>query len=79
MKILGVQRRLGLVAFVDSGRLWADYASHPDLDGTGLGLKYGLGGGLRIASGKTFMLRFDLAWSPQKPGTSGYLLAGHMF
>jgi len=79
MKILGVQRRLGLVAFLDSGRLWADYASHPDLDGTGLGLKYGLGGGLRIASGKTFMLRFDLAWSPEKPGTSGYLLAGHMF
>jgi hypothetical protein len=69
MNILGVERRLGLVAFVDSGRLWADYASHPDLDGSGL----------RIASGKTFMLRLDLAWSPEKPGTSGYMLAGHMF
>jgi hypothetical protein len=79
MKILGVERRLGVVAFFDTGRLWADYASHPDLDGTGLGLKYGVGGGLRIASGKTFMLRLDLAWSPEKPGTSGYMLAGHMF
>lgn len=79
LKILGVERRLGVVAFFDSGRLWADYASHPDLDGSGLGLKYGFGGGLRIASGKTFMLRLDLAWSPEKPGTSGYMLAGHMF
>jgi hypothetical protein len=78
-KVLGVERRLGVVAFLDSGRLWADYASHPDLDGTGLGLKYGVGGGLRIASGKTFILRLDLAWSPEKPGTSGYMLAGHMF
>jgi len=79
LKLLGVQRRLGLVAFVDTGRLWADYTPHPDLDGGGLGLKFGYGGGLRIASGKTFMLRFDLAWSPEKRGTSGYLLAGHMF
>lgn len=79
MKILGVERRLGVVAFFDTGRLWADYSSHPDLDGSGLGLKYGVGGGLRIASGKTFLLRLDLAWSPEKPGTSGYMLAGHMF
>jgi outer membrane protein assembly factor BamA len=78
-KLLGVQRRLGLVAFLDTGRLWADYTAHQDLDGSGLGLHFGYGAGLRIASGKTFMLRFDLAWSPEKSGTSGYLLAGHMF
>ncbi|MEO8183255.1 MAG: BamA/TamA family outer membrane protein [Deltaproteobacteria bacterium] len=79
LRLLGVERRLGLVAFADTGRLWADYTAHPDLDGSSLGLKYGFGGGLRIASGKTFMLRFDLAWSPEGGGPSGYLLAGHMF
>jgi Omp85 superfamily domain len=79
LRLLGVERRLGLVAFADTGRLWADYTAHPDLDGGGLGLKYGLGGGLRIASGKTFLLRVDLAWSPEGGSPSGYLLAGHMF
>jgi hypothetical protein len=78
-RVLGLQRRLGLVAFFDTGRLWADYRRHADLDGSGLGLSYGFGGGLRLASGKTIMLRFDLAWSPEAGGTSGYLLAGHMF
>ena len=31
---------LGLVAFVDGGRVWADWSYHPELDGTGLGLKW---------------------------------------
>jgi outer membrane protein assembly factor BamA len=79
LSVFGTKRRLGLVAFADTGRLWTDYAQRPELDGTGLGLAYGVGGGLRIASGKTFMLRFDLAWSPDAGSTSGYLLAGHMF
>lgn len=79
LRVLGTRRRLGLVAFADTGRVWADYSSHPDLDGTALGLAYGVGGGLRVASGKTFMLRFDLAWSPDAGSTSLYLLAGHMF
>jgi outer membrane protein assembly factor BamA len=79
LRILGTQRRLGVVVFADTGRLWADYTAQPDLDGSELGLAYGVGGGLRIASGKTFMLRFDVAWSPDAQGFSGYLLAGHMF
>ncbi|MEY2936278.1 MAG: hypothetical protein RL033_7027 [Pseudomonadota bacterium] len=79
LSVFGTKRRLGLVAFADTGRLWADYAAHPELDGSGLGLAYGVGGGLRIASGKTFLLRFDLAWSPDARSTSGYLLAGHVF
>jgi hypothetical protein len=79
VRLFGMERRFGLVAFADTGRLWADYAAHPDLDGSTLGLKYGVGGGLRIASGKTFLLRFDLAWSPEGGRPSGYLLAGHMF
>jgi len=78
-RILGDERRFGLTAFTDAGRLWADYQSNPDLDGMGVGLKYGIGGGLRIASGKTFVLRLDIAWSPDANPVSGYLLAGHMF
>ena len=71
--------RLGFVVFADVGRVWADYASHPELDGTGLGLKYGLGAGLRLLGGKTFVLRVDLAWSPDARPIGGYLAAGHAF
>jgi outer membrane protein assembly factor BamA len=78
-KILGEERRFGVVGFADFGRLWADYRRDPELDGTGLGLKYGLGGGLRVASGQTFVLRLDVAWSPDANPLSGYLLAGHIF
>ena len=78
-KVFGDERRFGVVAFTDVGRVWADYESNPELDGTGLGLKYGIGGGLRIASGETFVLRVDVAWSPDANPLSGYLLAGHIF
>jgi outer membrane protein assembly factor BamA len=78
-KILGDERRFGVVAFTDVGRVWADYKYDPELDGTGLGLKYGVGGGLRVASGETFVLRVDVAWSPDANPLSGYLLAGHIF
>ncbi len=78
-KVLGDERRFGIVGFCDVGRLWADYKHDPELDGTGLGLKYGVGGGLRVASGETFVLRVDVAWSPDANPISGYLLAGHIF
>lgn len=78
-KILGDERRFGIVAFADAGRLWADYRRDPELDGTGLGLKYGLGGGMRVASGEAFVLRLDVAWSPDANPIGGYLLAGHIF
>jgi outer membrane protein assembly factor BamA len=71
--------RLGFVVFADVGRVWAEYASHPELDGTGLGLKYGLGAGLRLLGGKTFVLRVDLAWSPDARPIGGYLAAGNAF
>jgi outer membrane protein assembly factor BamA len=78
-KILGDERRFGFVGFADFGRLWADYRRDAELDGSGLGLKYGVGGGLRVASGETFVLRLDVAWSPDANPVSGYLLAGHIF
>ena len=58
--------RLGTSAVADAGRLWADYRIDPVLDGTGLGLKYGLGGGPRLQIGETAP-DFDL---PRGDGTT---------
>jgi hypothetical protein len=70
---------VGLTGFLDGGRVWADLQHRPDLDGTALGIKYGVGGGLRIQKGETFVLRADLAWSPDARPLGAYLLAGHQF
>jgi len=70
---------LGGALFTDFGRLWTDFASHPELDGTGLGLKYGLGGGVRLQQGKTFVIRVDVVWSPDARPIGAYLTAGHAF
>jgi hypothetical protein len=78
-RIFGDERRFGIVGFADFGRVWADYQRRPELDGDGLGIKYGVGGGLRVASGETFVLRLDVGWSPDANPVSGYLLAGHIF
>jgi outer membrane protein assembly factor BamA len=78
-ELFGDRRGVGLTGFGDFGRTWADYKSDPELDGEGLGLKYGLGGGLRLTSGKAFVLRLDVAWSPDANPVSGYLISGHHF
>lgn len=70
---------VGIVAFFDAGRLWADYGRLSELDGSGLGLHFGYGGGLRLGAGKSFVLRADVASSPDADGISGYLTAGHQF
>lgn len=77
--LFGEARRLGVTVFADGGRTWADYRVDPELDGSGLGLKYGLGGGLRLSSGKSFVLRLDVAWSPDAEPVSAYLMSGHQF
>jgi hypothetical protein len=59
--------------------VWADTRPQPALDGTGLGLKYGVGGGLRLGSGGSFVLRGDIAWSPDATPIGGYLIAGEIF
>ncbi len=70
---------LGVVPFFDGGRVWADAGSHPELDGRGIGLKYGAGGGLRVQSGTSFVIRADVAWSPDATPISGYFSAGQAF
>ena len=66
--------------FVDGGRSWTELGHlNPDLDGTGLGLKYGLGGGLRLQEGQTFVVRGDVAWSPDARPVGAYFAAGEVF
>ena len=69
----------GAVAFFDGGRVWTDITPQPALDGNHVGLKYGVGGGLRLQSGPAFVLRGDIAWSPDATPVGGYFSAGEMF
>lgn len=77
--LFGKDMKFGVAGFFDAGRLWTDFHSHPELDGTGLGLKYGTGGGLRLQQGKTFIARLDLAWSPDAKPVGGYFAVGEIF
>ncbi len=75
---------LGLTAFTNAGRAWADWVPRPDLDGTGLGLHVAVGGGVRLLIGDTIMLRLDFAWAPPPVSTEGepfgfYIDIGHAF
>ena len=76
---LGKPMDLALAAFFDGGRVWAEPQAHPELDGTGIGLKYGVGGGLRLQSGVAFVLRADVAWSPDARPLGAYFAAGQEF
>jgi outer membrane protein assembly factor BamA len=79
LQVHGSAYAVGVVGFFDTGRVWSDLPADPALDGRGLGLKYGVGGGLRVEKGQTFVIRADLAWSPDARPIGGYLIAGHMF
>ena len=71
--------KLGLAAFFDTGRVWTDWHKHPALDGDGVGLKFGTGGGLRAQWGETFLARIDFAYSPDALPVGIYFSVGHMF
>jgi hypothetical protein len=79
-KLKSKQFVFGLAAFLDGGRSWTEFGrAHPELDGTGLGLKYGVGGGLRLRQGRTFVVRLDVAWSPDAEPVGAYFAAGQIF
>jgi hemolysin activation/secretion protein len=78
-RFLSKPMSVGFEVFFDGGRVWADTGPQPGLDGTGFGLKYGVGGGLRLASGSAFVLRADVAWSPDATPIGAYVSAGEMF
>ena len=76
---LGKPLVFGLVGFFDAGRLWADTHREPLLDGSGAGIKYGTGAGLRLQSGSAFVLRFDVAYSPDANPIGAYFAAGEAY
>lgn len=78
-KLFGQKNTFGLAAFTDIGRLWSDLPADPVLDGHGLGLKLGIGGGLRLYGGQSFVVRADIAWSPDARPIGGYLAPGELF
>ncbi|MEO8550221.1 MAG: BamA/TamA family outer membrane protein [Kofleriaceae bacterium] len=72
--------KFGIATFFDAGRMWTDLRNaHPELDGSGLGLHWGAGAGIRLQQGRAFLVRADLAWSPDARPIAGYVLADHIF
>jgi outer membrane protein assembly factor BamA len=87
--VFGQRFRLGGVLFFDAGRVWTELSGSPNEvvdglgspvdDGKGLGLKYGVGGGPRLQWGETFVIRADVAWSPDAEPIGFYLEHRHIF
>jgi hypothetical protein len=85
MRILDQQFRLGGNLLFDAGRLWSDYTFRSPLDGTGLGVKWGAGGGAYLLWGQAALFRVEVAYSPDaRSGNPGlplgiYVEDGVMF
>jgi hypothetical protein len=77
--IAGARFRIGAVAFVDAGRVWADVPAPADLDGPWAAFALGVGGGLRLRWGETFVMRADLATSPTDHTVTGSIDLNHVF
>lgn len=73
-RFLGAPWQLGVVAFVDAGRVWDDRGAG---DGTA-GLHWGKGAGLRVAWGRSFIIAADFGHG-KEAGLQTYLKLGHMF
>ncbi len=77
--LFGKPWAVATVGFFDAGRLWADWSSHPELDGTGLGIHWGTGGGIRVQQGTAFVVRGAIAGSPLAQPIAGYFAVGETF
>ncbi len=62
-RLFGDEFRIGNNIFFDTGRVFASYSAD-SRDGKGLGLKYGVGGGLFVVWGAAAVFRIELAYSP---------------
>jgi outer membrane protein assembly factor BamA len=62
--VLGQRLRIGTTAFFDAGRVWNQYSAISAADGTSLGLKYGIGGGVFLQWGEAAIFRIEAAFSP---------------
>jgi hypothetical protein len=56
--------KLGGDVFFDTGRIWSDTTFHSPIDGTGVGLKYGVGAGVYVLWGQAALIRLEAAYSP---------------
>jgi outer membrane protein assembly factor BamA len=70
---------VGLLAFVDAGRVWMPPDVSLALDGSDPGIHIGVGGGLRFHWGKSLIIRFDIAWSQDADPIGFYFNLGHLF
>jgi hypothetical protein len=75
---------LGAVAFADVGRVWADYGrveiAGQSLDDEGFpDLAVGVGAGLRLKWGETFIVRVDPAYSVTESTFGLYINVDHVF
>ena len=64
VKAFGQKFHIGGTTFFDTGRIWADYSFNSPADGTGLGLKYGVGVGGYLQWGQAAVFRIEMAYSP---------------
>jgi len=74
---------LGAIAFVDAGRVWADY-ERVEIAGEALDKGFsdfavGVGAGLRLKWGETFIVRADPAYSITESTFGFYLTVDHVF
>ena len=78
-EVFGESFILGALAFIDAGRVWADWERNTHLDSGSALYKVGIGGGLRLFWGETFALRADVAHSPTEGSLGYYIDVSHIF
>lgn len=81
--LAGQHFNLGAIAFVDAGRVWADYGrvevAGQALDDSFPDLAVGVGAGLRLKWGETFIVRVDPAYSVTESTFGLYINVDHVF
>jgi len=60
----------------DTGRLFSDYSFHAAEDGSGVGLKWGAGGGAYLQWGQAAVFRLEMAYSPDAVSENPHLPLG---
>jgi hypothetical protein len=74
--LLGQVFHLGGDLLFDTGRLWSDYSFNSPADGSGLGLKWGAGGGAYMIWGQAAVFRIEAAYSPDAVSVNSGLPVG---
>ncbi|GAB4510881.1 MAG: hypothetical protein Tsb0020_28470 [Haliangiales bacterium] len=77
------QFNLGVITFVDAGRVWADFeqveVNGQELDNSLPNFALGVGAGLRVRWGETFIVRADPAYSLTEETFGLYININHIF